>query len=449
MEETTAKRPSGMFGFTIVWIGQIVSVLASAMSQFGLTIFMFQKTESATALGLMQVFFITPFLLISPVAGVMVDRHNRKMMMMVSDLGAGIATIVILVFQWLGILEFWHLYFASIIYGLGMAFQWPAYSAAITTMVPKEQYGRANGMMSLIEAGPGVIAPLLAGALLPFIGLTGILLFDVATFLLAIGALMLVHVPQPPRTEEGEKGKGSVWKEAAYGFKYIFARPSLLGLQMIFFVGNLFAGIGFTLLAPMVLSRTANDSLMLGSVQTAGAVGGLIGGIIMSAWGGFKRRVHGVLLGWMISGLGMSIVGLVGGLPIWITGIIVTSLVGPLVNASNQAIWQAKVAPDVQGRVFSARRLIAWFTNPISPIIAGTLADFVLEPQMRVTSSLSQTFGWLVGIGPGAGMGLIIFFCGFGGILAGLAGYFIPAIHNAETILLDHDELPKAEAAPA
>ncbi len=449
MEETTAKRPSGMFGFTIVWIGQIVSVLASAMSQFGLTIFMFQKTESATALGLMQVFFITPFLLISPVAGVMVDRHNRKMMMMVSDLGAGIATIVILVFQWLGILEFWHLYFASIIYGLGMAFQWPAYSAAITTMVPKEQYGRANGMMSLIEAGPGVIAPLLAGALLPFIGLTGILLFDVATFLLAIGALMLVHVPQPPRTEEGEKGKGSIWKEAAYGFKYIFARPSLLGLQMIFFVGNLFAGIGFTLLAPMVLSRTANDSLMLGSVQTAGAVGGLIGGIIMSAWGGFKRRVHGVLLGWMISGLGMSIVGLVGGLPIWITGIIVTSLVGPLVNASNQAIWQAKVAPDVQGRVFSARRLIAWFTNPISPIIAGTLADFVFEPQMRVTSSLSQTFGWLVGIGPGAGMGLIIFFCGFGGILAGLAGYFIPAIHNAEAILLDHDERPKTEAAPA
>ncbi|MBE0669333.1 MAG: MFS transporter [Anaerolineales bacterium] len=439
-----------MFGFTIVWIGQIVSVLASAMSQFGLTIFMFQKTESATALGLMQVFFITPFLIISPIAGVMVDRHNRKMMMMVSDLGAGIATVVILIFQSLGILEFWHLYFASIIYGLGMAFQWPAYSAAITTMVPKEQYGRANGMMSLIEAGPGVVAPLLAGALLPIIGLTGILIFDVVTFLFAIGALLVVYIPQPPRTEEGAKGQGSVWKEAAYGFQYIFSRPSLLGLQLIFFAGNLFAGIGFTLLAPMVLSRTANDSLMLGSVQTAGAVGGLIGGIIMSAWGGFKRRVHGVLAGWAISGLGMAIFGLVGGLPIWITGIIITALVGPLVNASNQAIWQAKVAPDVQGRVFSARRLIAWFTNPISPIIAGTLADFVLEPQMRVAdSSLAQTFGWLSGTGPGAGMSLIIFFCGSLSILVGLAGYFIPAIHNAETILPDHDQLPKADAVPA
>lgn len=445
MQETHTKRPTGMFGFTIVWLGQIISVLASAMSQFGLTIFMFQKTESATALGLMQVFFITPFLLISPIAGVMVDRHNRKLMMMVSDLGAGLATVLILIFQWLGILEFWHLYFASIIYGLGMAFQWPAYSAAITTLVPKEQYGRANGMMSLIEAGPGVIAPLLAGALLPIIGLTGILFFDVVTFLLAIGALMIVHIPQPPRTEEGEQGKGSIWKEAAYGFKYIFARPSLLGLQMIFFVGNLFFGMAFTLLAPMVLSRTGNDTLILGSVQTAGAIGGVIGGIVMSAWGGFKRRVHGVLGGWAISGIGLTIIGLNGGLPIWIVGIIIAALVSPLVNASNQAIWQSKVAPDVQGRVFSARRLIAWFTNPISPIIAGTLADFVLEPQMRVTSSLSETFGWLVGTDPGAGMSLLIFFCGFGGILAGLAGYFIPAIHNAETILPDHDQLPKAD----
>jgi len=440
-----------MFGFTIVWLGQIVSVLASAMSQFALTIFMFEKTQSATALGLMQVFFITPFLLISPIAGVMVDRYNRKAMMMISDLTAGIATILILIFQSLGILEFWHLYFASVIYGLGMAFQWPAYSAAISTMVPKEQYARANGMMSLVEAGPGVIAPLLAGALLPIIGLTGILFFDVATFLIAIGALMIVHIPQPPRTKEGEQGRGSVWKEAAYGFKYIFARPSLLGLQLTFFAGNLFSGIGMTLFAPMVLSRTGNDSLLLGSAQTAGAVGGLIGGVIMSAWGGFKKRVHGVLFGWMISGLGMAILGLTGGLPTWLIGMVIGAIVIPLVNGSNQAIWQAKVAPDVQGRVFSARRLIAWFTNPISPIIAGTLADFVLEPQMRTASALSETFGGLVGTGPGAGMGLIIFFCGLMAILVGAAGYFIPAIRNAESNLPDHDQLPEAEpeAVPA
>ena len=313
-------------------------------------------------------------------------------------------------------------------------------------MVSKEQYGRANGMMSLIEAGPGVLAPILAGALLPVIGLTGILFFDVATFLLAIGALMFVHIPQPPRTEEGQQGQGSVWKEAAYGFKYIFARPSLLGLQLVFFMGNLFSGIGFTVLAPMILARTDSNSLIFGSVQTAGAIGGIVGGVIMSAWGGFKRRVHGVLFGWIWSGLAMAILGLVGGLPIWITGMILVAIISPLINGSNQAIWQSKVAPDVQGRVFSARRLIAWFTNPISPIIAGSLADFVLEPAMKTASPLASTFGWLVGTGPGAGMGLLLVVCGVLGALVGLAGYFFPAIRNVEDILPDHDQLKTVEA---
>src|SRR5581483_1838836 len=307
------KRPAGMFGFTVVWLGQIVSVLASSMSQFALTIFVFEKTGSATALGLMQVFFITPFLLISPIAGVMVDRHNRKLMMMVSDLTAGLATLAVLVLQAFGLLHYWHLYIASVVYGLGNAFQWPAYSAAISTMVSKEQYGRANGMMSLIEAGPGVLAPLLAGALLPLIGLTGILFFDVATFLLAIGALLIVHIPQPPRTEEGQQGAGSIWKEAAYGFKYIFARPSLLGLQLIFFMGNLFSGIAFTLVSPMILSRTANNSSTLGFILSLGAGAGVVGGVIMSAWGGFRKRVHGVLGGWLWSGLASILIGLIGG----------------------------------------------------------------------------------------------------------------------------------------
>ena len=442
-----SHRPTGMFAFTVIWLGQIVSVLASAMSQFALTIFMFEQTGSALAMGIMQVFYITPFLVISPIAGVMVDRHNRKLMMMVSDLGAGLATVIILILQALGVLQFWHLYLTSIIYGLGTAFQWPAYSAAISTMIPKEQLGRVNGMMSLIEAGPGVIAPILAGALLPIIRLTGILFIDVATFILAIGALLMVHVPQPQRTQEGAQASGGMLKEAAYGFKYIFARPSLLGLQLVFFVGNLFTGIGFTVFAPMILSRTANDSLAFGTVQTAGAIAGVVGGVIMSAWGGFKRRVHGVLFGWILSGLGVAIIGLTGGLPVWIAGMVLSSAVVALVNGSNQAIWQAKVAPDLQGRVFSSRRLIAWLTNPISPIIGGLLADYLLEPAARAGTGLPARFAWLVGTGPGSGMGLLLVICGLVAALVGLVGYFIPYIYDAETILPDHDKLEQAEPA--
>jgi MFS transporter, DHA3 family, macrolide efflux protein len=435
------NRPTGMFGFTLVWLGQIISVLATNMSAFALTIWVFQETGSVTAVGLMQVFFITPYLIITPLAGVLVDRHNRKLMMMVSDLVAGLATVSILILQALGVLEVWHLYAAAIFQGLGNAFQWPAYSATISTMIPKEKYGRANGMMSLIEMGPGVLAPMLAGALLVPIGLTGILSIDVVTFILAIVILLFVHIPQPPRTVEGAQAQGNILQEAIFGFRYIFARPSLLGLQLVFFFGNLCSGIAFTVLAPMILLRTGNDSVSLGLVQSAGAIGGVVGGIAMSAWGGFKRKVHGVLGGWIVCSFFFALLGLGTWVPFWVATNALSALFIPLINGSNQAIWQMKVPPDVQGRVFSARTLIAWLTNPISPLIAGTLADYVLEPAMRTPSALSSAFSWLITPGPGAGAGLLIFFSCLGGILAGLIGYFVHSIRAAEDILPDHDTM--------
>jgi hypothetical protein len=436
-----------MFGFTLVWAGQLVSVLSTNMTAFALTIFVFEKTGSATALGLMQVFFITPYLLITPFAGVMVDRHNRKLMMAISDLVAGMATISILVLQAMGMLQIWMLYAAAIFQGLGNAFQWPAYSATISLMVPKEKYGRANGMMSLIDSGPGVLAPLMAGALLPLIGLTGILTLDVITFLLAITILLFVFIPQPPRTAEGAVAQGNMFREASFGFKYIFARPSLLGLQLVFFFGNLCMGIAFTVLAPMILLRTDNNTVSLGLVQSAGAIGGVVGGIAMSLWGGFKRRVHGVLAGWMIASFFSSLIGFSIWLPVWIGAMALSSLFNPLINGSNQAIWQSKVSPDMQGRVFSARTLIAWLPNPISPLIAGLLADYVLEPAMSTPGGLSLSLGGLIPPGPGAGMALLLILGSIGGILAGLTGYFVNAIRNAEDILPDHDVLPLRELA--
>jgi DHA3 family macrolide efflux protein-like MFS transporter len=448
--QNKTNRPSGMFGFSLVWLGQIVSVLATSMTTFALTIWVFEETGSATSLALVQVFFITPFLFVTPIAGVLVDRHNRKLMMMVSDLAAGLATIAILVLQAFGVLEVWHLYAAAIFQGLGNAFQWPAFSATISTMLPKEQYGRANGMMSLVQTGPGIIAPMMAGGLLPLIGLTGILSLDVVTFILAILVLLFVHIPQPQRSEEGAQAQGHILQEAVFGFRYIFARPSLLGLQLVFFFGNLCMGVAFTAIAPMVLLRTGNDSVSLGAVLSAGAAGGVVGGVIMSLWGGFKRRVHGVLAGWIISSVFFSLAGVGTWLPLWVVAMALTSLFGPLIDGSNQAIWQSKVPPDLQGRVFSARLLIAWITNPISPLIAGLLGDYVLEPAMRVpTGILPSTFGWLTPPGPGAGMGLLVFISCFGGVIAGVAGYLSSYTRNAESILPDHDELPKVETAAA
>jgi MFS family permease len=440
-----------LFAFIFVWLGQFVSVLATQMTHFALTIWVYQMTGSVTALGIMQVFALTPYLLASPIAGVLIDRYNRKLMMMVSDLGAGLATLALLSLQAAGALQLWHLYAAAALTGLGTAFQWPAYSATISVMVPKEHYGRVNGLMLLLEVGPGVVAPLLAGVLLPLIALTGVLTIDVVTFVLAILVLLSVRIPQPPRTETGAQARGGLLQEAMFGFRYVAARPSLAGLQLVFLFGNLFLSIAGTVLAPMVLARTQQNTVALGSVQSVSTLAAVAGGVLMSLWGGFrvKRRVHGVLLGWMLASLlGLTVVGLGHSVPVWTLGAALFMIFVPLIDGSNQAIWQAKVPPDVQGRVFSARAIIGGLAQPIAPLIAGPLADFVLEPAMRPDGSLIGLFGGLVGVGPGAGMALILVLCGACGALTGALGYLVPAVRNVEDILPDHDAGPRMEPAP-
>jgi MFS transporter, DHA3 family, macrolide efflux protein len=444
------QRPAGMFGFSIVWAGQLVSVLASNMSGFALTIWAFQKTGSAAVLGLVQISFMLPFLLISPIAGAMVDRYNRKLMMMVSDLGAVLATSAILALNATGHLAIWHMCVTSVVYGLSATFQWPAYMAAISVMVPKEQYGRANGMMSLIDSGPGVFSPVLAGALLPIIHLDGILIIDVVTFFLAIGALLVVHVPQPEQTEEGQAGKGSLLHEAAYGFKYIFVRRSLISLLLVILGLNLAQGIAGSLTAPMVLLRTGNNSASLGLVESAFAIGGVVGGLIVSAWGGFKKRIRGMLLGWALYALlGLIAFGLGRSLYIWIPVAVLSSMTFPLTQSASNAIWQSKVAPDIQGRVFAARRLIAWLVDPIMPVLAGLMADRVTEPALQAQSGLAHAFGWLVGNSPGSGMSLQYLLSGV--LYLGVIGvaWFIPVVRNVETLLPDHDQIKPAVGASA
>jgi MFS family permease len=435
-----------MFGLTVILLGQAVSILASSMTGFALSIWVFQKTSSATSLGIMQTAFVLPYLLIIPLAGVMVDRYNRKLMMMVSDLAAGLGTLAILILSLTDNLQVWHFYVINVVIGLGNAFQWPAYSAAITTMVPKEQYGRANGMMTFVQAGPGVVAPLLAGALMPHIGLNGILVIDVATFLFAIGALMLVHVPPPVKTVEGQEGKGSLFQEAAFGFKYIFKRPSLLGYVMMLFVANLFLGFPNAVHVPLILSRTGNDSLIFGAVETAGAISWTVGSLLMSVWGGPKRRMHGALFGWVFYCVfGNIIFALGNGLGIWIPAILVGGLGANIGIATSQAILQAKVAPDAQGRVFSARRLLTWFPDTFTPVLGGMLADYIMEPAMRSPTWLAKTFGWLVGTSPGSGMALMMIVFGALTILTLLSGYAISNIRNLEDLLPDHDQLERID----
>jgi len=448
MEQTgegAGKGPAGMKAFVVIWVGQVISLLGSAMTGFALTIWAYQETGQATALALMVFFSFTPGVVLSPVAGALVDRWNRRLVMMLSDLGAGLSTIAVFLLYASGHLEVWHLYITGFFAGVFQAFQFPAYSAAVTMMLPKEQYARASGMLSLAGSASGVLAPVAAGALLGVIGIGGIMAIDIFTFVFAIGALLVVHIPQPERSTAGGEGEGSLWQESLYGFRYIFRRRSLLHLQLVFFAINFIAAFAIVLSPALILARTGNDELILGSVQSIGAIGGVAGGLLLSAWGGPRRRIHGVLLGMLGASLLSQLpMGLGRSVLVWGSASFVLNLLIPVLNGSNQAIWQAKVAPDVQGRVFATRRLIAQITFPLATLLVGPAADHVFEPALMLGGALAEELGWLVGTGPGAGMGLLFVITGILGAGVALGGYLVPSVRQVESLLPDHD----AEVAP-
>lgn len=462
---TNQQSPQGMRTFTIIWIGQILSLLGTAVSNFGLTLWAFEASGGeATPLAWVGFFFTLPMVAFTPIVGVLVDRGNRKLMLLLSDLAAACATLIVFGLFVTGQLEIWHLYITAFISGTFQGFQWPAYSSAISTMLDKKDYTRASAMLQMVGPAANIFAPMIAGALIGPLGLwivsafpamasglpgkpgiVVLLALDLISATFAIGTLLFATIPQPKRSATGKQAQGNFLQEALFGFKYIWARPSLLGLQLVFLVGNLFASLGFAIYPAMILARSGSNEMLFGSIQTANAIGGIVGGLLIGAWGGFKRRIHGVLLGWAWSGLWMMATGVSHSLVPWLIASFLGMLVMSLINASNQGLWQAKVPPDVQGRVFATRRLIAWFVSPVSQFIAGPLADKVFEPAMRSDGVLAPLFGGLFGTDSGAGMALLFTIAGGFSMLAGIGGYFFPVVRNAEDLLPDHDETQMME----
>src|SRR5215208_466194 len=218
--EFTFPRPNGMKGLFIIWLGQIVSGIASSITSVALPIWIFSLTGSGTAVGLLEFFFFGSYLIFVLFAGVLIDRYNRKMMMLVYDFTSLSTMAVLLVLETSGLLQVWHLYLAAIFQGVGFAFQSSSYSAAITTMVPKKQYIRANGLMSLLNDGPDIFGPLVAGGMYLMFGLGGILSFNLLAFVFSIGALLFVDVPSAPQTREGVLSHTRFFKEIMYGIRY-------------------------------------------------------------------------------------------------------------------------------------------------------------------------------------------------------------------------------------
>lgn len=431
-------QPNSLRTFTIIWIGQVASILGSRMTNFALIIWVWQLTGEATPLSLLAFFTEIPILIAAIFAGVIIDHWNRKLIMIVGDVMAGISTVIILLLFLTDNLAIWHLYLTGAINGFFGYLQQLAFSASQALIVPKQHYVRVGAMGSMKTFGSGVLAPALAGVLYYIIGLSGILIIDLVTFLVAIGTLTLVQIPQPKPSNASQASTDKLWQQLTLGFRYLFNRPSLIALQL-FALSYIFFDTASAVVAPMILARSGNNTAVLGSVQGAVGLGGLIGAIVLSLWGGPKRRIHGLLIGRALVFTGEMILGL-GRVPfIWIGANFGAGLFKPLANSCESAIWLSKVEPNVQGRVFAAGSFLESITSPLGLLIAGPLADYVFEPAMMPGGSLAPILGGVFGTGAGSGMALQLALFSFIVVLICLGSYAFPALRDIEDILPDHD----------
>jgi MFS family permease len=431
-----AKKVSAktMRTFMVIWTGQFVSLIGSGLTSFALGVWVYLETGSVTPLALIALFVTIPHIVVAPFAGALVDRWDRRTAMILSDSGAALCTGVIAVLLFTDSLEVWHIYITALVSSSFSTFQWPAYSAATTLLVPKRHLSRAAGLVQTAQSASGILSPVIAGVLIVTIQLWGVLIIDFATFLFALATLLMIRIPRPETTAEGQAGKGSFLREVAYGWSYIRARPGLLAL-LLFFAGiNLsFSAFG-VLFTPLILSFA--PPTILGTLQSVGGAGMLVGGLVLSAWGGPKRRVNGVLGFGLLEGAAVIFLGIrPDALLIAAAGFVIFFCL-PILNGCSQAIWQIKTAPDVQGRVFSVRRAIAWSTTPISYLLVGPLADSIFEPAMAAGGVLAESVGQVLGVGPGRGLGLMFVIMGVMMMVVAGLSFLYPRLRNVE------DELP-------
>ena len=430
-------EPRARFGtFLLMWIGQFISLVGSNFSAFAFGVWVYRQTGSATQFALIGFIASFPALVLAPVAGAMVDRFNRRDVMLLGDTVAAAISLTMAMLLALGPLQVWQVYAYATMQAALSSFQWPAYMAATTLLVPKRHLGRVSGLMQFAPALAAVLAPLPAAYLITAIGPTGIVWIDFATFCFASFTLLYVVIPKPPVSEEGKKATGSLKHQIGFGWRYIRERPGLFGLLNYFAVMNLVLSMGTVLITPMMLSIATEKEL--GGVQAAASAGVLLGSVVMAVSGGPKRRMKGVLSFGVLVGVAMFIVGLKPWPTLISAGLFFGLFWIPLANGSSQAIWQSKVPPDIQGRVFAVRRMIAQFTIPVGRPLGGVLADYVFNPLMVAGGPLAGSVGQVIGVGPGRGIGLLYITLALLPIAGSLWGLSRPRIRNVE------DELPDA-----
>jgi DHA3 family macrolide efflux protein-like MFS transporter len=416
-------------------VTETVSLIGSQISGYAVSINVFRATGHATPLALVAFFSVTPSILFTGLAGALADRFDRRRLMLIANVGFTVCSGLLLLSFASDEFRLWHLYALTLGASVFATLERPAFQASVAMLVPDSHRDRANAIGQMTGSTAGVIAPAVAGMLYALVGVAGSITIDIASFIAAIAVLAIVRIPRPAETAEGLAMQTAVWRQTFDGFRHMAGRPALLGFCGYVSIVNFVASAALVLLTPYVLARTRSAQLF-GVVLAVMNAGMIAGSLVISARGRIGSRMHTVMFAIVAAGLFIGLAGVARNAPTIGASLFLLSFALAFTNAPFWSMLQAKIAPDLQGRVFAAYMQVAMLLQPLAFVMAGPLADRVFEPARR--EPVWQSIVWLVGDRPGAGMGMMFVIAGALILALSLAVYAVPAVRHLETELPDH-----------
>ena len=391
------------------------------------------QTGQAAPLLLVAFFNELPPMLLGSVAGVLVDRWNRRWVMMLADTGQAVGSLLLLASFMSGSFQLWHLYVIVLLQGTFSMFQSPAEDAVTSVLVVDAHRDRANALKQMSFPLAGVIAPAITGLIYPLVGIAGVVTVDMITFLIAVAVVFRMHIPQPPPSEEGKAASGGFWRELRGGLAYLGARRALLGLIIYFSVLNFLLNGPLDLSIPYLIKVTGSESLT-GLLLAAMNAGALVGGAAIALRRKTWKRIHVMMPAFLLTGAMFIVYGTSRTpLPLAISMFWLLFTL-PLGWGLFTAMLQSKTPPDMQGRVFSVFNQLGFVASTSSFFLVGPLVDRVLEPAVKP----GWVFTAIVGDQPGAGMGLVLVVVGGVILVMTIGTYALKAIRRIETDLPDY-----------
>jgi len=414
--------------FIALAAGLLMSVLGSAFTGLAMGVWVFQHTGSATQYGITLLISMLPGAIAAPVVGALVDRWNRRVILMVSEAVSAVTVLGLALLFQSAALRPWHIFVVVGILSLMRSAQMTALSSAVVLLAPREQVGRANGLVMLAQSVGNTVGFAAGGVLLLAIRLDGVLFVDFATFLVNIAILLFIRIPAPPRSEAGSAAGGGLLAEIQIGWRVVRTRRVLLTLLLFSAALNVSLGYADAMLTPLVLSFAS--AAALGVVVAAMGVGAVLGSTSLAIWGGPRRRITGLAGFALPLGLFLCLGALRPNVALIVVAVLGFTFCFTIINGTNRSILQLEVEPDLQGRVFGTYNMAGGAVLALSYLLAGPLADRYFEPLLRVDGPLANSVGSVIGTGPGRGMALLVMVIGLVMLLTAAAAYLQPSLRD-------------------